>query len=159
MVNVRSCCFSRCSERLVIGCKDHVALYEARTGSLLQAVALPETALLALITCGIGDTLLGVINDGTLLGWDSNLVEIRRTNLGYRIQFACVNTSGDCLVASQPSGSVVIHNLATLTFQTPAAAAKVQCVHNMQFSNEEPKYLWFIIMGSVYQLLMWQRAL
>jgi WD40 repeat protein len=43
MANVCSCCFSRCSECLVIGCKDHVALYEARTGSLLQAVALPET--------------------------------------------------------------------------------------------------------------------
>jgi hypothetical protein len=141
MVKVRSCCFSRCSERLVIGFKDHVALYEARTGSLLQAVALPETALLVLITCGIGDILLGVINDGTLLEWDSNLVEIRRTNLGYGVKFACVNTSGDCLVALQLSGSVVVHNLATLTFQMPAAAAKVHYVHNMLFSNDGTKVL------------------
>jgi hypothetical protein len=141
MVRVRSCCFSRCSERLVIGFKDHVALYGARTGSLLQAVALPETALLALITCGIGDILVGVINDGTLLEWDSNLVEMRRNNIGYRVKFAWVNTSGDCLVALQLSDSVVVHNLATSTFQMPAAAANVRCVHNMLFSNDGTKVL------------------
>jgi hypothetical protein len=78
-------------------------LYLARTGSLLQEVALTVTALLVLIACRTGDTVVGIFDDGTLLEWDSGQVEIASANLGYQARRACVNPSSDWLVALQLS--------------------------------------------------------
>jgi hypothetical protein len=44
---------------------------------------------------GVGDTVVGIFDDGTLLEWDSGQVEIRSTNLGYQARRACVDPSSD----------------------------------------------------------------
>jgi WD40 repeat protein len=95
--NIRSVCFVKNSDQLIIGYSDTIALYDARNGTLLHLNQMPICT--NVFSRGAGDSIVALSLHGDVHEFGADLTFLRgdRVELG---EFCSVILSGDSLVWS-----------------------------------------------------------
>jgi hypothetical protein len=129
--NVYTVCFMKNIDQLLVGYDDKVRLYDVHTGSSLLRMIVATIFIHRFF-----DKTVTCSRNGLLQEWDDTLTEIRRYNLGFKVNCACIGHIDDTIAAAAGDYIAAV-DLAVLTSKKMfAGIANPWC---LQFSVDGSK--------------------
>jgi WD40 repeat protein len=111
LASIDGLCFMKYNNHLVVGFDNSIAVFDAHSGLMLQSMAdVGYHGRDAIVRCidSVNDKLITVSGDGIVQEWNSDLTVIRRHELGFRVERACVALSGNAVALRPPSKDHVV---------------------------------------------------
>jgi WD40 repeat protein len=132
---VNSVCFAKNSEQLIVGYNFTLAIFDARTGSILRGVDMHGP----MVFTSSENRIYSISWRGTVKELDINFTEIRRTESGMGFGSACMSPSEDLIAVVGYASPIVIIDLATFSSRTVSCAGVG--ASKVQFNNDGSRIL------------------
>jgi WD40 repeat protein len=149
-IGVGALCFLKYSDHLVVGFMNNIALYDARSASMLlqmSDVGVQRPDATVTFIHSHPDRFITVTRSGVVQDWNLNLTEIGRQEVGIGVECACAATSGDSIAIKTEEGLFFV-GLPTAKSTKSLLNFGLREVGGLQFNSEGTQILVTWIYGS-----------